>query len=126
DFGFRPAVIAALLATHPQIRQSRIKSAKFTLAHAVCWPLIAACSVRVKYPDNPFIPEYVLSQLLLQWIRNESNFDGIRYFSSRISQYVDSPEPAANYVFPVRTKPPTGFCEGLSSKFVLSRPMAWP
>lgn len=126
DFGFRPAVIAAFIATHPAILQRELSSSKFVLAHAICWPLFAACSVRVKHADCPYIPEYVVPQLLLQWIRNESDFHGIRYFSSRISQYVDSPEPAANYVFPVRTKRPDNFCDMLATSFALSRPMAWP
>jgi hypothetical protein len=125
DLGFRPAMIAAFIATHPSILGVKAASSKFVLAHAICWPVFAACSVLVKHPGNPFIPEYVIPQLLLQWIRREPSFDGIRYFSTHIAQYVDDPEPAANYVFPVKASKPSGFCGELSKKFLLSRPMSW-
>jgi hypothetical protein len=125
DFGWRPAVIAAFMDRNSAIMERSGPSAEFALASAICWPLLASCSIRVMYPNSPFTPEYVVPQLLLQWLRNESDIDGIRYFSTRIAQYVDSPEPASNYVFPVRTNKATGFCTDLSEKFLLSRPMAW-
>jgi hypothetical protein len=125
DLGFRPAVIAAFMATNPFSYGVEGQSSKFILAHAICWPLFAACSVVVKHPGCPFIPEYVIPQLLLQWIQNEPDFDGIRYFSTRIAQYVDNAEPVANYVFPVKASKPAGFCDELSKKLLLSRPMSW-
>jgi hypothetical protein len=125
DLGFRPAMIAAFIATSPAILGVKGPSSKFILAHAICWPLFAACSVLVKYPSSPFIPEYVIPQLLLQWIQSEPGFDGIRYFSTRIAQYVDDPTPAANYVFPVKQSKPAGFCDQLSKKFLLTRPLSW-
>lgn len=45
------------------------------------YPLRAACSVIAKYPNAKFIEEYVLPQLLLLWVRNDKDFDGIRYLS---------------------------------------------
>ncbi|MGD1063899.1 MAG: hypothetical protein ABR860_11620 [Terracidiphilus sp.] len=125
DLGFRPAMIAAFMATHPINYCRELASYNFILAHTICWPLFAACSVRVKHRGNPFVPEYVIPQLLLQWIQSEPDFDGVRYFSTQVAQYVDDPRPAANYVFPVRTSSQTGFCEELSRKFLLSRPMSW-
>jgi hypothetical protein len=125
NLGFRPAMIAAFMATHPINFTKERLSSRFVLAHAICWPLFAACSVLVKHPGRPFIPEYVIPQLLLQWIQIEPGFDGIRYFSTRIGQYVDDPNPAANYVFPVKVSKPTGFCDQLSRKLLLSRPISW-
>lgn len=125
DFGWRPAVIAAFIDANPIVMKGPGQSSEFALAYAICWPLLASCSIRVMHAGSPFTPEYVVPQLLLQWLRNESDIDGIRYFSTRIAQYVDSPEPAANFVFPVRTNEETGFCQELRGKFLLSRPMAW-
>lgn len=125
DLGFRPAMIAAFMATHPVNFTVERPSSRFVLAHAICWPLFAACSVIAKHPDSPFIPEYVIPQLLLQWVQSEPGFDGIRYFSTRIAQYVDDPTPAANYVFPVKQSKPAGFCDELSKKFLLTRPLSW-
>ncbi|QKJ32865.1 RES domain-containing protein [Mucilaginibacter mali] len=47
------------------------------------WPLIAACSVKVKNTLDTFKPEYIIPQLLLQWI-NKSKVDGILYSSTHI------------------------------------------
>jgi hypothetical protein len=55
----------------------------------------------------------------------EPGFDGIRYFSTRVAQYVNDPNPAANYVFPVKVSKPIGFCDQLSKKILLSRPLSW-
>lgn len=50
----------------------------------MAWPLIAACSVKVKNRKDSFKPEYIIPQLLLQWIRNNKgkNVDGIKFSSS--------------------------------------------
>jgi hypothetical protein len=50
------------------------------------FPLIAACSVHVNPPlrSHPFIPEYTIPQLLLQYVREDDSIDGIRYRSTRI------------------------------------------
>jgi hypothetical protein len=125
DFGWSPAMIANYISNASEFMICGYPQADFALAYAICWPPLASCSIRVMYPNSPFTPEYVIPQLVLQWLQTESDIDGIRYFSTRITQYVDSPEPAANYVFPVRTKKATGYCDTLGRKFLLSRPMAW-
>lgn len=135
DFAYRPAVMARF-ATFLQSDLHKVTdNAEFILSYAMCWPLLADCSIRVRYPDNPFVPEYVVPQLLLQWIRDESHFEGIRYFSMRIAQHEDgldaeqiqaAASAAANYAFPTVRKASTGHCKQLSSQFELSMPMAWP
>lgn len=45
------------------------------------YPLRAACSVIAEHPNAKYIEEYILPQLLLLWVRNENDFDGIRYLS---------------------------------------------
>lgn len=73
----------------------------------LCWyPLIAACSyIRVNKKD-PFAPEYIIPQLLMQWARNEIRLQtkddcdqvvGIRYFSCAS---IKSSDMGFNYVFP--------------------------
>lgn len=64
------------------------------------YPLIAACSIQ-KYNDNLFKPEYILPQILMQWLRvqgiRSSMCLGIKYFTTR------SKNPTIkgyNYVFP--------------------------
>jgi hypothetical protein len=73
----------------------------------------------------PFVPEYIVPQLLLQYVRNETSLDGLRYFSTRVEQYEASPWAAMNYVFPVQEQAAKGYCPKLREKFVLSTPAAW-
>ncbi|MGJ1237758.1 hypothetical protein ACR78I_22725 [Sphingobacterium multivorum] len=47
------------------------------------WPLLAACSFKVLSADDPFKPEYIIPQLLLQWAKKEL-VDGIKYSSTHI------------------------------------------
>ena len=75
------------------------------------YPLIAACSIIAKCKKDPFVPEYIIPQLLMQWLRNKndtrvhqsdsvnySELCGIRYFSCRS---IKAAEKDYNYVFPV-------------------------
>ena len=118
DFGFRPSTV-------PFLRDNNLIDEGQIVGYSICWPLIAACSILANYPDMPFVPEYIVPQLLLQWVRNESNLDGIRYFSTRISQEEHSPWAAMNYVFPVQEQLPRGYCPKLQEKFCLTAPCAW-
>lgn len=43
------------------------------------YPLRAACSLIVKNKDDNYIAEYIIPQLLMQWIRDNKRFDGIKY-----------------------------------------------
>ena len=58
----------------------------------VCWPLILACSLTVEKPDKPFVPEYIVPQLVLQWVTTTKGVDGIQYQSVS----VDSSKSCAN------------------------------
>ena len=76
------------------------------------WILTAACLIKVKKKENeesesPFKPEYIVPQLLLQWICNknkklinssmEHQIFGICYLSTDAEEYKPS---EYNYVFP--------------------------
>jgi hypothetical protein len=124
DFGWRPARMAALIDHDPSVL--RLPSyASFITSQALCWPLLAACSIKVRYPGSAFVPEYIVPQLLLQWVRLTKDFDGIRYFSTRIDQYVGDPHAEANFVFPAKKRQTDGHCSELQRKFLLSEPAAW-
>ncbi|PEJ62419.1 hypothetical protein CN906_20705 [Bacillus toyonensis] len=93
--------------------------------YIVLWPLIAACSVRVKNKRDSFKPEYIIPQLLLQIIR-KSSFDGISYFSTKIDSYTD--ETGAlykNFAFPVQTQEKKGLCPILKGKFEVTNAVPW-
>lgn len=63
---------------------------KYLLKYIYTYPLRAACSVVVEHPGAKFVEEYIISQLLLQWVRNDEDFDGIRYESCFDSDDVKS------------------------------------
>lgn len=66
------------------------KVQKYFLKYIYTYPLRAACSVVVQHHGAKFIEEYIIPQLLLQWVRNDEDFDGIRYESCSNSDDVKS------------------------------------
>ncbi len=128
DFGWRPAQIGALIHSGSYDKQLSDPStvSDLVVAHALCWPLLAACSIKVRHPTANFKPEYILPQLVLQWLTNETKIDGVRYFSTKSSRYFPDPVTVANFAFPVRTTKPSGYCDHLAARFELSNPVCWP
>lgn len=125
DFGYRPAWIAGKIKANQANLVRQTPAADFAVAQAVCWPLLAACSIKRMHASAPFIHEYIVPQLLLQWIVNQDKFDGIRYFSVNEELYQASPAMVCNYVFPARSFAATGHCARLRGKFELCEPLSW-
>ena len=61
---------------------------KYLLKYLCTYPLRAACSVGVEHPNGKFKEEYIVPQLLLQWVVNDTDFDGISYESCKDSDVV--------------------------------------
>lgn len=126
DFGLTPGVFSEILeetaANDPDRREMYERVLK---AYAMCWPLLACCSIKVKNRSDAFKPEYIISQLLLQWITSESDYSGICYFSVNIEQNKDNYQLTQNFVFPVKSFPLVGYCEELRGNFELTRSVPW-
>lgn len=101
-------------------------------AYLLWYPLIAACSyIRVNKKD-PFAAEYVIPQLLMQWVRCEiaanrgEDYDhliGIRYFSCAS---VKASNMGFNYVFPTSGQQKSAdlpYCSVLAKAFRLTNPI---
>ncbi|MFD3219197.1 hypothetical protein [Bacillus sp. BR_7a] len=102
--------------------ESKYKGLK---SYIVMWPLIAACSIRVINPKASFKPEYIIPQLLLQWTR-QSEFDGICYFSTKLSNYSMHTAPFyKNFAFPVQEENKKGHCAKLRKKFTITNAVPW-
>lgn len=126
NFGYRPALIAALLDKHQSQCTSKNGVTDFAMAQVLLWPLITACSVMaVKDDQTYFISEYLIPQLLLQWITKQVDFDGIRYFSTKIYGHIDNPIAACNYVLPIKTLGFSGHCAALKGKLEYTEPVHW-
>jgi hypothetical protein len=125
DFGYRPALIGAMINANQGQFQNQSPIADFAVAQAVCWPLLAACSIKRRHGNSPFIHEYIVPQLVLQWITHSNVHDGIRYFSVKVDAYMDNPAMPCNYVFPARQFAAQGHCPILRQKFEMSVPLSW-
>ena len=90
------------------------------------YPLIAACSFIRTNKKDPFASEYIIPQLLMQWIRSQSKENklvGIRYFSCASTK---ASELGLNYVFPVSgEKDPIHqkYCKILTNAFKITKPI---
>lgn len=90
------------------------------------FPLIMCCSVKVKDTSDTFKPEYIIPQLLLQWIRNNDTIDGIQYKSTHITSKVfNENTELINIVLPVKTSKENGICEKLASYFESTEVISW-
>jgi hypothetical protein len=95
-------------------------------ANIVLWPLVAACSIVVQHRDAPFKPEYLIPQMLLQWVTNNDDFNGVCYFSTHVrGNPTTHPLPICNLVFPAKVIRPSGRCEHLCDIFKMTEPYAW-
>lgn len=90
------------------------------------FPLIMCCSVKVKDRTDTFKPEYIIPQLLLQWIRNNDRLDGIQYKSTHITSKVfNENTELINIVLPVKTNSSNGICTKLTSYFESTDVVSW-
>jgi hypothetical protein len=93
-------------------------SEKKQIAAVVLWPLAFSCSLYGSSTNDIYRPEYIIPQLLLQWVR-KSNLDGIAYLTIRANTESIDPYYCVNYTFPVK-KFHKDFCSNLSKKFKLT------
>ena len=101
--------------------------ANLNVAHIVFFPLLMACSYNRAHENASFHAEYVIPNLLLQWISKEKSVvSGISYNSTKTKQLRNN-KVGVNFVFPPNTDMiiSENFCPGLSNSFHLTKPVAW-
>ena len=100
------------------------------MAYICLMPLIYACSFRKKNDSTPFTQEYIIPNLLMQWIsrRGKSNIVGIAYRSTKMVR-TNNGDKSINVVLPPKvtyqqtiTK---DFCPKLIKMFKLTPPVSW-
>jgi hypothetical protein len=79
------------------------------------WPLLAAVSIR-KLEPVPSPPEYVVPQLMLQWVARQGDLLGIRYFTTKDDRSTNSQDWSINLALPSRTTREAGYCEFLAAR----------
>ena len=88
------------------------------------WPLTFLCSIKAMNPKASFKPEYIVPQILLQWIMQTQDYDGIIYASTHVNEAADENRiPVCNFVFPSREISAEGYCSRLSEMFQLTEPV---
>lgn len=115
-----------------RISSSLLEDRNIRTAYLFWYPLIASCSyIRVNKKD-PFAAEYIIPQLLMQWVRSEmcskqnGEYDqlvGIRYFSCAS---IKASDMGFNYVFPtsgLQKNAELPYCSVLSKAFRLTNPV---
>lgn len=115
-----------------RIDKSLLESSNVRKAYLHWYPLIAACSyIRVNKKD-PFAAEYIIPQLLMQWVRSKiasqnkngnNQLIGIRYFSCASER---ASNRGFNYVFPTSGEQMSSnlpYCSILAKSLCLSKPV---
>lgn len=126
DFGFKPAYWGNFLELFDGSKNLLQQQRQIMLSQAVVWPLIFACSIKVEGEnDDAFRYQYIVPQLVLQWLRHSKRFDGITYFSMNTEENILPHAMTQNYAFPVKTVNNDGFCPTLTSKFKMTQPISW-
>lgn len=100
------------------------KDFKFThiLRYLVYFPLTLACTVKVKNSKHNFKPEYIIPQMLLEYVIGNPEIDGIKFPSTKVNYSSLTQIDSYNYVFPVKTNKKEGLCDRLKSLFQLTHP----
>jgi len=120
----------SLLDHIPQDESSTTTPNQRKISYLTLWPLIIACSYKKTHPDSKFNQEYIVSNLLMQWIsqRIRSQIVGVSYFSTHMKKTKHSLR-SINVVFPPKAtyKQTTEFdySPKLASLFKLTSPVSW-
>jgi len=127
DFGYNPKMLAAAVKAQICSGTNNISLLKALLPKILFWPLTAACAIRVLHRQYPFKPEYIIPQLLLQYVKEDTRkeIDGIRYFSTHYRMPHGSLEIGCNFVFPVKTSLVSGLCPDLKQLFKVTEVLSW-
>lgn len=97
------------------------------IAYLVMYPLLMACSFNRAFNGGAFNIEYIIPNLLLQWISKEKSLvSGISYLSTKTPQLRHS-KIGINFVFPPDRSnlQLDGFCPKLKRYFSLTKPISW-
>lgn len=113
------------LSIKPHDLKEKVNIYESIIDYIMLYPIIAACSVKTLIDSSSFYPEYGISQLLLQWLRNINSNDnvviGIKYFTSRS---VDPKIEGHNFVLATRYIDGTSdYCPILSNGLMMTEPI---
>ena len=122
---FRPAIDLRYIFNNP--------TKKELFMFLIRWPLIFACSLKVRDNSINLPKEYILPQMVYQWVNNKfkvksggvkNNILGVIYNSSKVKYNKDLDfQYAYNLAAPVQEIKNTGHCDTLKQSFKVSKPI---
>ncbi len=125
NFSSRPKLVSRLINSESGFEDNNEIRSEI-INYIFLWPLMALCSIIVKHKNSPFKPEYIMPQMLLQWITKEKLFDGICYFSMHVPAICPAyPLANCNLIFPATKIRHAGRCERLRDLFRMTMPHGW-
>lgn len=107
---------------HSLMAREQMRELLTIASYLILFPLYLACSIRTRHRADTFKPEYIIPQLLLQYVTTEKEVAGIMFPSTRVDYSKLHRVPAYNFVFPVKQVQPRGYCRELASMFSLTEP----
>ena len=93
----------------------------FVFRFLVTYPFYLSCLVKVNETKHSFKPEYVLPQLLLQYVKKQDMLNGIIYSSTKDKNLVG--EKYNNIVIPARKIAAIGYCENAKEWYCSTMPI---
>lgn len=109
-----------------RLNEINLKDEQVRMNYLIWYPVIAAASFIRICKSDPFASEYIVPQLILEWVRlsvkKDNEYYGIRYFSCASER---ASEIGMNYVFPTyyADNPESNYCDLLSRVFKLTKPL---
>ena len=99
---------------------------EYILKYLILFPLYFTTTIRVIETGASFKTEYIIPQLLIQFVGASNKEDdairGVKFPSSKLPYDTDDDHRHFSYVFPIVKSNSTGFCSYLSDVFHLSKP----
>ncbi len=124
NLGYRPQFLVKHLDIDPEVMEDP-QACDIIRSNIALWPLTVSCHVKVKHKGGDFKPEYIVPQIVLQWVRRSDQFEGVCYSSTHIDQTFNRPFAQMNFAFPAREIRSRGHCPRLLAEFELSQPLSW-
>lgn len=100
------------------------------ISNLLAWPLVLACNYTKKHSNASFNVEYIIPNLLMQWIsgNDNKNIAGIAYRTTKILNQKDS-DIGINIIMPPKidniSENSLNFCPHLRSIFKFTKPVSW-
>lgn len=107
------------------ISEDKIINENIVVKFLSFWPLLAACSYNVSKKQDVFKPEYIIPQMVLQWIIETPDIDGVQFKSNRLLSNSKNVGSFNNVAIPVQSNKQNGFCDILTGKIRFTEPLSW-